>query len=218
MTVVDASADSSLATADMAAQKMTARSKPTMPRGRVAHDERQEHIVCVLDCGMGQSGGDDLLHLTTDRGENRFALAHRLLGGRDGLFVVPVEGSVEALDFATLACKGGLVLALKRSRMGRVGSLIDAGEFRLIEEDWWQIELVEDQDHHAHQQHKKLHGNLDQAVEQQAQAALRDDGSTSQVALYLRLVGPEVGHGQKETSQQTRPKRVTPARISREVD
>ena len=72
--------------------------------------------------------------------------------------------------------------------------------------------MVEDEDHHADQEHEKLHGNLEQPVEEQPHAAF-GDGSGGQVTLHLRLVGPEVGHRQKEPTQKTGPKGVAPARI-----
>jgi len=81
---------------------------------------------------------------------------------------VPAQGRVQALDLHALALEGGLVRALEGGRVGRMGSLVDPGQLRLIEEDRRQIELVVNANHHANQQHEKLHGYLDQSVEEQA--------------------------------------------------
>ena len=42
--------------------------------------------------------------------------------------------------------------------------------------------------------------------------------TAGEIALHLRLIGPEIGEREKESAEQARPKSVAPLRIEREID
>jgi hypothetical protein len=76
---------------------------------------------------------------------------------------------------------------------------------------------MQDQDDDPDQQDEELHGNLEQSIEQQAQATVADRTSR-QVSLNLRLIGAEVGHRQEETAGEARPEGVAVVEVEGEID
>src|SRR5690606_14547129 len=96
---------------------------------------------------------------------------------------------------------------LERAQLAGVRRPRDALERRGVEEDRRRREQVEDEDEEADQQDDELHRHLEEAVEEEAEPALRDR-APRQVALHLRLVGAEIGEREEEAAGDARPEIV----------
>src|SRR4029450_10853310 len=119
----------------------------------------------------------------------------------------PVAGHpcVEPGPNGLLALRDGDGMTLfDRAERGPARALRIALPLRLVEEHRRLRELIEDEQERAEQEDQELHRNLQQGVEDQPEAAFAYGGSAD-VALHLRLVGPEIRKREEESAEQTRP-------------
>src|SRR5258706_6401580 len=72
------------------------------------------------------------------------------------------------------------------------------------------IEQIKNKYQHTNEKDNKLHGDFEQAVEDQPEPAF-SKGFATQVSCYLRLISSKVGQEKKSGSQQTRPNVVSVA-------
>src|SRR5439155_18612704 len=79
------------------------------------------------------------------------------------------------------------------------------------------FELVEQENHCSQQQNEKLHRHFHNCIEKKTESAggYRPVG---EIPLNLRLVGAEIRECQKKSAKDSRPKRVAPIRVQREID
>src|SRR5690606_19053329 len=78
------------------------------------------------------------------------------------------------------------------------------------------IVLVEDKDHDPDQKDEELHGNLQKAIEDQAQLAL-PQGFPGKVALYLALVRAKIGQGQEKAPGDPAPEGIAVGRVKGKI-
>ena len=70
---------------------------------------------------------------------------------------------------------------------------------RLVKKHRRLLELEEDEHHHPGQQDEELHRDFQDRVKEQAEPAA-GERAAGEIALDLRLIGPEVGKREKETA------------------
>src|SRR5256714_529850 len=153
-------------------------------------DEGDEDVIRILALGIGAGLLEDFLGFITNGASAGIQLLDRGIGRR-GLqeLAVADEDVIELrLELVQLRAKTALNRALV------------AG---LIEKDRRLFELVEKKDHRAQKQNEKLHRHFHEGIEEQT-----DPGSaeriSGEIALDLRLVGPEIGEGEEKSAEQTR--------------
>src|SRR5256714_7152993 len=167
-------------------------------------DEGDEDVIRILALGIGAGLLEDFLGFITNGASAGIQLLDRGIGRR-GLqeLAVADEDVIELrLELVQLRAKTALNRALV------------AG---LIEKDRRLFELVEKKDHRAQKQNEKLHRHFHEGIEEQT-----DPGSaeriSGEIALDLRLVGPEIGEGEEKSAEDTGPKRIALRRIHRNID
>lgn len=94
--------------------------------------------------------------------------------------------------------------------------VLEATEGRGVKEDRRFDEEIEDEDKDADVQDRELHGDLEDAVEEQTEAAF-GDGAAGEVALDLGLIGSKVRERKKKSACDPRPKGVAVVEIEAKV-
>ena len=110
-----------------------------------------------------------------------------------------------------------IVTSLESGQFARLLALCGALVGGLIEKDRRPFELEENENHHPGEENEELHRQFEHGIEEQPEAA-GGERTAGEIALHLRLVGPEIGEREKEAAEQTRPKSVAMMKIEREID
>ena len=180
-------------------------------------DEAEEDVVRVASVGAGAR----LLHETgdvgTDGAEARVGRFERLPGRLARRGVVAPRGLHVVERLLAPLLESLPVPRLEGGELSRARAGLDPLRLHRVEEDRREDELVEGEDHRADEEDDELHRHLDQAVREEAEAAL-GDGGAREVALYLRLVGAEVGEREEEAADEAGPEVVAARRVEGEVD
>src|SRR5262245_39699182 len=87
----------------------------------------------------------------------------------------------------------------------------------LVEKERRLFELEKNKNHHTGEEDKELHRQLADGIENEAETP-GGERTAGEIALDLRLIGPEIRESEKESAQQTRPKSVALLRIDGEIN
>ncbi len=165
--------------------------QPDQPVRQVVQNERDEHVVRVVRRGPRPGAPQRLPCSVPGRRGPPVGLVDSGAGGGLGRAVARVPGSKPGLDMRALVRVGAREVGLEGAQPPARPVLRRVAPGGPVEEYRRALELVEDEDEHAQQKDEELHGDLEDGVEHQAEPALAQ-GAAAQVALDLRLVGPEI--------------------------
>ena len=140
-----------------------------------------------------------------------------LLGGGDVLFILRLQRQHHLAGTKLLLFMSLFILHFQEVVFAGMIAGLHLGNLGGIEKDRRCFELVKGEEHRADEQDEKLHRDLHNPIQQQAEAAL-GDRLAGEVALHLRLVGAEVGELQEHPSQDAGPDVVAVVPVEAEID
>ena len=176
---------------------------------QIVQDKGDEDIIGVVRFELRIGVFQRFFHFAADR-LDLFLLACRT--ALVAALIASAERPIRAhsLGHAAPVCfcaKTLIVTSLQSGELARLLALCRALVSGLVEKDRRLFELEENENHHPGEEDEELHRQLEHGIEKETEAAA-GERTAGEIALDLRLVGPEIGEREKESAEQARPKSV----------